>query len=218
MTDDGRRALLEGLSHELRAPLQTLLGHVDLLGSGAYGELNPEQSTAVASVQRSAERILGIANDVLQIARIEAGNDEVTLDDVAIDELLAREIDDAREAADKKGLRLTLECPKGLTVRTDGRKLARIVANLIGNAVKYTVEGGVTVRALDKTIEVADTGPGIPPDKHDVIFQAYVRLDRTQPGTGLGLAIVSGLAAVLGARVSVGSAPGGGTTIRVELA
>ena len=169
-------------------------------------------------MQRSAERILGIANDVLQMARIEAGRDEVTFGDVAVGALLAREIDEVREEAEKKGLRLTLECPAGLTVRTDGRKLARIVANLIGNAIKYTEKGGVIVRAHDNTIEVADSGPGIPPDKHDVIFHAYVRLDRTQPGTGLGLAIVSGLAAVLGARVSVGSAPGGGTTIRVELA
>lgn len=218
MADNGRRALLEGLSHELRAPLQTLLGQVDLLAGGAYGPLTEEQNEAVGSVQRSAEKILTIANDVLEVVRIEAGHEEVLTSDVVLDELLEREVEDARERAVAKGLSLTLECPTGLTVRSDGAKLARIVANLLGNAIKYTQMGGVTVRASATAIEIEDTGIGIPAEHLNKVFDAYVRLDATQPGTGLGLAIVRGLARLLDAKLTMESETGRGTTVRVELA
>ncbi len=218
MVDNGRRALLEGLSHELRAPLQTLLGQIDLLAGGAYGPLTDEQNKAVGSVQRSAEKILTIANDVLEVVRIEAGHEEVLISDVVLDELLEREVEDARERAVAKGLSLTLECPSGLTVRSDGAKLARIVANLLCNAIKYTQTGGVTVRACATAIEIADTGIGIPPESANEVFDAYVRLDATQPGAGLGLAIVRGLVRLLDAKLTMESETGRGTTVRVELA
>lgn len=209
--------LLRGLAHELRAPLQTLLGHVDLLRQGAFGELTPEQKEAVDAVGRSAERILEVARDVLQVARIDAGQDEVAAADVALDELLAAEVAEARPYAEKKGLSLELECPGGLVVDSDAPKLARIVTNLLHNAIKYTDEGRVVVRAGPGFIEIEDTGVGIPADKRDAIFDEYVRLDPSQTGSGLGLAIVRRLTQLLGGRLRLESEVGAGTTVRVEL-
>lgn len=209
--------LLEGLSHELRAPLQTLLGHVDLMRRGTFGELTAEQADALDAVAGSAEKILRVANDVLQVARIDSGLEKVRAEEVALDALLERELEDVRAQADAKGLRLELDCPPGLSVVSDEAKLGRILTNLLSNAVKYTEAGSVRVSARKDRIEVIDTGVGIGAGDREAVFEEYVRLDTKQDGTGLGLAIVRRLAGLLGARLELESEPGRGTTVRLHL-
>jgi signal transduction histidine kinase len=216
-----QRALLGGLSHELRAPLQALLGHVDLLRDGRHGEPTPGQAEALDRVAHNAEKILAIIGDVLQVARIDAGHDEAIVGEVALAGLLHEEADDARALAEGRGLELRVDCPAGLQVVTDGAKLRRIVTNLLSNAIKYTAEGGVCVRASSADdvvrIEVVDTGVGIPEEKWKSVFGEYVRLDASEEGTGLGLAIASRLAQLLGGRLELRSRVGAGTTVAFTL-
>ena len=209
--------LLRGLAHDLRAPLQTLLGNVDLLCRGHFGELTADQAEALAAVSRSAERILAVAEDVLAVARIDAGQEPAVLAEVRHDELLEREVADARPGAEQKGLTLELRCPRGLMVVSDGPKLARIVQNLVRNAIQYTATGGVVVTGGMRFVQVEDTGIGIAMEKQEKVFDEYVRLDKNQPGTGLGLAIVKRLAGLIDAAVPLESEPGRGTNFRLEL-
>lgn len=214
-------ALLRGLSHEVRAPLQALLGHLDLLDGGAFGALSEPQSEAVKRSVRSAERILAVIRDVLQVARIDAGHEEVRLEPVRLDGLLAAEVEAASALARAAGLAISVECPEGLTVRTDPAKVARIVGNLVSNAIKYTPSGRVVLRAgaagAGAFVEVEDTGPGIPREKQKAVFQPFVRLDRTREGTGLGLPLARRIAGLVGARLSLRSEPGSGSVFRLDL-
>ena len=216
-----QRALLGGLSHELRAPLQALLGHVDLLRDGRHGEPTPDQAEALDRVAHNAEKILAVIGDVLQVARIDSGYDEVIVGEVALADLLNEEADDARALAESRGLELSVDCPAGLQVVTDGAKLRRIVTNLLSNAIKYTPEGGVRVRAATQDgairIEVTDTGVGIPKEKWKSVFGEYVRLDASADGTGLGLSIARRLAQLLGGRLELSSRVGEGTTFAFTL-
>ncbi len=230
--DDARkarmqRALLEGLSHELRAPLQALLGYADVLRGGGFGPLNDAQAEAVEAVAASAEKVLAVARDVLQVARIDAGHERPIVGEVALCDLLRREVDDARPLAEARGLRLSLDCPKDLVVVSDGAKMGRIVTNLLGNAIKYTREGGVSVAAhrLGEgcVIDVSDTGIGIPEERREAVFDEYVRLDPATEGTGLGLPIARRLAALLGGTLvlapgtGAGSGPQRGSIFRLTL-
>jgi signal transduction histidine kinase len=209
--------LLGGLSHELRQPLQALIGHLDLLRRGTLGALTDEQQQALDAVAYNAERVLTIAEDVLQVARIDAGLEEVAMGEVDLCALLAAEAGHARPRAEEKGIELHVECAPGTSVSSDAGKLARIVANLLSNAIKYTETGRVDLRGGAGFVEVADTGPGIPDDQHDAVFDEYVRLKPgREPGTGLGLAIVRRLARLLGARVALRSGTSG-TTVRLDL-
>jgi signal transduction histidine kinase len=212
-----QRTLLEGLSHELRAPLQALLGHVDLLRSGAFGRLTDDQAEALEAVGSSAEKILSVARDVLQVARIDAGRDQVIVGEVALDALLSREV-----LAERAGLALDVDCPPGLGIVSDGAKIARIVTNLLSNAIKYTPEGAIRVRGGRRPdgppyVEVEDTGVGIPPAEQRAVFEEYVQLGGTGEGTGLGLAIARRLAGLLGGRLELESEIGRGTLVRLEL-
>ena len=219
---DGQGVLLRGLAHELRAPLQALLGHLDLVTEETLGPLSPEQAGALAEVAAGAERILAVCDDVLQVARIDSGQETVARGAVALDELLSREVAAIEPLARRSGLRIGWECPPGLTVDSDGTKLARVITNLLSNAVKYTSSGQVSLRAERLpdggcAIEVADTGEGIAPEHHEAVFEEYVRLGGAIEGTGLGLPIVRRLVELLGGRLSLDSEPGKGTRVRVAI-
>ncbi len=216
-----RQTLLEGLSHELRAPLQSLLGYLDLLRRGAFGPLEDAQGDVVKQAATQAERILSVARDVLQVARIDAGREQVIADDIVLATLIERELAAARSLPVAAGLEFVADCAPELVVHSDGNKLQRILTNLLSNAAKYTDEGSVTVRARTNeggtVVEVIDTGRGIPPDKTAHVFGEYVQLDPTADGTGLGLPICRRLAKLLGGRLRIDSEPGKGTTVRLTL-
>jgi len=223
---DSKRGLLKGLSHELRAPLQSLLGHVDLLRSGAFGGLTDDQAAALDSVANSAEKILDVTRDVLQVARIDSGHEHVEAHEVDLDELIEGELDSFRPLAESAGLSLERDGETSLRVVSDGRKIARILTSLLDNALKYTAHGGIVLgarRAGEQiVIEVRDTGAGIPEDKREAVFEEYVRASPAGEGTGLGLTIARRLARLLRGDLSLESRSlesevDHGTTVRLEL-
>ena len=218
---------LAAVSHELRTPMTVILGFTGTLLRGTQGELTAQQRESLERVQRNARLLLGLINDVLDISKIESGKAEVRLENVSIPGLLRQVEDDFGEAARRKGLVLETESDPAIdTVRCDPAKLAQIVANLVGNALKFTEAGSVIVRAEARgpngwALVVSDTGIGIPLAEQQTIFEEFrqgdSRAHRSRGGTGLGLAIVRKLAVLLGGDVDVRSAPGRGSSFAVTL-
>jgi signal transduction histidine kinase/CheY-like chemotaxis protein len=217
-----KSAFLAAMSHEIRTPMNAVIGGTSLLNDGT---LDDSQRELVEIVRGSAESLLVIINDILDFSKIEAG--ELTLDEQPLN--LRGLLDDAVNlvalTADAKGLRLTVEmtpsCP--LTVVADENRLRQILVNLLGNAVKFTDRGGVSVRVSftgDRLrIAVRDTGIGISAEQLDRLFQAFSQVDpgtRSRTGTGLGLVISRRLAEAMGGTIDVASTPGSGSTFTLE--
>ena len=218
---------LASVSHELRTPMTVILGFTGALLKGGQGNLNSQQRESLERVQRNAKLLLGLINDVLDISKIEAGKAEIDRQTVFL-AALARQIEtDYAEPARSKGLKLRAEVAPGLDfVDSDPARVLQIVANLVGNALKFTERGSITVRFEPRekdrwAIVVSDTGIGIPEDEQAAIFDEFRQGEgiehRGRGGTGLGLAIVKKLAGMLGGTVSVESAAAQGSRFTVIL-
>jgi signal transduction histidine kinase/DNA-binding response OmpR family regulator len=218
---------LASVSHELRTPMTVILGFTAALLKGGQGNLNAQQRESLERVQRNAKLLLGLINDVLDISKIEAGKVEIHRQRVLLP-TLARQVEaDYGEAARNKRLTLRSEIAPGLeSVTTDPERVMQIIANLVGNALKFTERGSITVRFEPRdpdswAIVVSDTGIGIPQEEQSVIFEEFRQGEavehRGRGGTGLGLAIVKKLAAVLGGSVTIESAAGEGSQFTVVL-
>jgi PAS domain S-box-containing protein len=218
---------LASMSHELRTPLNAIGGYAELLAMGVHGPLNAEQAQDVARVRRSNQHLLTLINDVLNFAKVDAGQTEYRLTAVPVDETLRDTESMIAPQILKKGLHYSYNgVDKSASVLADPEKMQQIILNLLSNAVKFTDAGGtitLSAKAAGKCIEisVADTGPGIPPEKLDRIFDAFVQVDRrlNQPvqGVGLGLAISQDLAKAMDGGVSVESVVGEGSTFTLSL-
>ncbi|MGQ9457973.1 MAG: ATP-binding protein [Anaerolineae bacterium] len=212
-------------AHELRTPIAILMGYASLLEETAPEDLREPLAVMV----RNAERLSSLVDDLLNLERLQAGAALLTVETVALAEVVAEVVADFRPLAESKSLHLEAEVQEGLPpIQTDRSKVHLVVANLVSNAVKFTLEGGqVTVRAFaDKAgeglvLEVQDTGIGIPPEEQERIFQPFYQvgssLTRRHEGMGLGLSIVKGMLNLLGGTVSVESQVGKGSTFRVRL-
>ena len=218
---------LASVSHELRTPMTVILGFTGALLKGGQGNLNAQQKESLGRVQRNARLLLGLINDVLDISKIESGKVEIERQPVSLP-ALARQIEaDYQEAARSKGLTLSAEAASGLdSVTSDPGRVLQIVSNLVGNALKFTERGSITVRFEPReddrwAIIVSDTGIGIPEEEQAAIFDEFRQGEadehRGRGGTGLGLAIVMKLAGVLGGTVSVESERGKGSRFTVVL-
>jgi signal transduction histidine kinase/DNA-binding response OmpR family regulator len=218
---------LASVSHELRTPMTVILGFTAALLKGGQGNLNAQQRESLERVQRNAKLLLGLINDVLDISKIEAGKVEVDRQLVSLP-LLARQIEaDYGEAARVKGLTVEAVVAEDLDeVTSDPARVLQIVSNLVGNALKFTERGSISVRFESRegdrwAIVVSDTGIGIPDDEQAAIFDEFRQGEseehRGRGGTGLGLAIVKKLAGVLGGTVSVDSTTGRGSRFTVVL-
>ena len=218
---------LASVSHELRTPMTVILGFTAALLKGGQGNLNAQQRESLERVQRNAKLLLGLINDVLDISKIEAGKVEIHRQRVLLP-TLARQVEaDYGEAARNKRLTLRSEIAPGLeSVTTDPERVMQIIANLVGNALKFTERGSITVRFEPRdpdswAIVVSDTGIGIPQEEQSTIFEEFRQGEavehRGRGGTGLGLAIVKKLAAVLGGSVAIESAAGEGSRFTVVL-
>jgi signal transduction histidine kinase len=217
--------LLRMVSHELRTPLGVIqLQTKALERSGAEG-LSQTQATALMRTQRAAMRLLQLVDTLLDYTR--AQSDQLTLRSEWFDlPLLIDEIvDEARAEAESKGLELQVAAESGLAPLCSDRRLVGIVlTNLVGNAIKFTESGSIRVGAsVDEgvhVVSVTDTGPGIPQEQQNLVFEPFQRLDRggqPSPGFGLGLALVRQLTATLGGSVHLESREGAGSTFRVRL-
>jgi PAS domain S-box-containing protein len=218
---------LASMSHELRTPLNAIAGYAELMELGVLGPVTEKQLDALGRLQRSRKHLNALVDQVLSFARIEAGRVELDIDEVAVIEALTplAELIAPQAAAKELDYKLDPADPT-ITVRADRDRLDQIMLNLIGNAVKYTPKGGsirVTVDAEPALvrIRVRDTGPGIPVDKRQVIFQPFVQLapnlETTTSGVGLGLAISRDLARAMNGDVQVESEEGKGSTFTLTL-
>jgi signal transduction histidine kinase len=227
LANRAKSEFLSTMSHELRTPLNAIGGYAELLEMGIHGPLTDAQRAAIHRLQRSQHHLLALINDVLNLARLEAGRVEYRIEDVPVDEALAEmEALIAPQAASK---RLTYEYRRAgsaLRVRADRERLQQVVVNLLSNAVKFTPPGGRitmdTVAHADRVeIRVADTGCGIAPDVQEAIFQPFVQVERgytrTSEGTGLGLSISRDLARAMGGELAVTSRVGDGSTFTLTL-
>ena len=216
---------LASMSHELRTPLNAVIGFAGTLLMRLPGPLNADQEQQLRTIQRSGRHLLSLINDLLDVAKINAGKADCDLEPVDCGALLAEVVDTLRLQATEKGLLLALHVPEAaVCLQTDRRSLTQIVMNLLANAIKFTPSGRVDLtlsRSIGEDgeitrISVRDTGPGIAKEDQTQLFEPFARVrtrDRTAPsGTGLGLHLSARLAAVIGGRITVDSAAGAGST------
>ena len=214
------------MSHELRTPLTAVVGYTELLADEVVGPVNETQRDHLARVRSSSEHLLMLIEDILGFARIEAGREQVRIEDFGLAALLEQAAVIVRPLAEKKGVEFTLAGHGSRAVmRSDPQKVRQIIINLLANAVKFTSEGHVRLAARvagDRVeFEVSDTGPGIAMEYLERVFDAFWQVDqritRKTGGTGLGLSVARQLARLLGGDVSVRSVIGQGSVFTVDL-
>jgi len=222
---------LASMSHELRTPLNAIIGFTGTLLMRLPGPLSTEQERQLRTVQSSGRHLLSLINDLLDVAKIEAGKMEVHLSAVDVAALLQEIADTLRPQADARGLALDVVLPEHpRAVHADRRLLRQIVLNLAGNAIKFTERGGVRMALLqgiaagatqETRIEVHDSGIGIAPEAIPRLFEAFVQLDtpgaRQGEGTGLGLHLSQQMAHLLGGHITVQSQPGSGSLFTLAI-
>jgi signal transduction histidine kinase/CheY-like chemotaxis protein/HPt (histidine-containing phosphotransfer) domain-containing protein len=222
---------LANMSHEIRTPLNAVLGFAELLLRGGDQGDPAAREEYLATIHASSTHLLSLINDVLDLSKIEAGKLEIERVPCSPDQLLAEVISVLRVRAHEKGLSLDYEwtTPVPETIRSDPARLRQLLVNLIGNAIKFTAQGGVRVIGrvtgpADRPqleFSILDTGIGVPRDKWESIFDPFVQADnsvtRQFGGTGLGLAISRRIAEALGGRITVQSEPGRGSTFTVSV-
>jgi PAS domain S-box-containing protein len=218
---------LASMSHELRTPLNAIGGYAELLALGIRGPLNSDQAQDIARIRRSQQHLLTLINDVLNFAKLDAGQAEYHITAVPVDEALHDTESMIAPQILKKGLRYSYRgAGKTAAILADPEKFQQIVLNLLSNAVKFTDTGGSIelsseLRGNCIEIRVADTGPGISPEKLERIFDPFVQAERrlNQPvqGVGLGLAISQDLALAMDGKVTVESVLGEGSVFTLSL-
>jgi two-component system phosphate regulon sensor histidine kinase PhoR len=221
-----RRELVANVSHELKTPLSAIKGYAETLRLGAVND-QEHNLHFVRRIEEQADRLHELILDILQIARVESGEQSFDLTDVPIAELVEQCADQFAEVAAAKQVELRIHTPAAdVTAYADEEGVRTILNNLVDNGIKYTPTGGnVVIRAVAEAatvvLQVEDTGLGIAEKEIDRIFERFYRVDKARSrelgGTGLGLSIVKHLAHAFGGNVSVESQPGRGSTFRVEL-
>jgi two-component system sensor histidine kinase/response regulator len=212
---------LASMSHELRTPLNSIIGFSNVMMRGMAGALTDEQERQVGMINESGIHLLSLINDILDLSRIESGRLELRMEDLHVRDVVRQAAETVRPLADQRRLTLTTEVAEECTdVRADSRSLHQILLNLLGNAIKFTELGGVTLRATcsehELRFEVADTGIGIDSSRLDDIFDEFRQYEQpgvAKPeGAGLGLPVSRRLAERLGGRIEVESVLGRGST------
>ncbi len=191
MKDD----FVHSITHDLRNPLASVRGLLKLLMDGSPGPLTEKQKKMLTTMDHASARLLSLINDILDVAKIETGKMVINLADCNMKQIVERVIEIQQPLAVRKNINIEFACPQELlSFSADPGLLERLVTNLIGNAIKFTPEyGKVNVKIEDLPerilVEVADTGPGIPPEYLNKVFDKFQQLDTTKGGTGLGLTI-----------------------------
>ncbi|HEX7048772.1 MAG TPA: ATP-binding protein [Longimicrobiales bacterium] len=230
---ESRDRLTRGLSHDVKNPLGAADGFLQLLEMGVRGPLNSAQREGVGRAREAIREAVRLLDEVLEIARAEAGQLGLTLEPAEIGHIAHSAAEEYRAQAEAKHLDLRVAIPEGLTtIETDAARARRIIGNLLSNAVKYTGDGGrIEIRVTERenggaprpgrwiAVAVTDTGPGIPKEKQRWIFEEFTRIGGAgaEPGAGLGLAVSQRLAHALGGAITVESEVGRGSTFTLWL-
>lgn len=216
------------VSHELRTPLNAILAYAEMLQDEIYGPINPKQANATNRIFSNTQRLIGLVSDLLDQARLEAGEMRIEVAEFSVSDIVDAVRGVMEKPARDKGLELNIqiEADAPATVWGDAHRYQQILINLVNNAVKFTEKGAISVQIarLDEsrwTLEVQDTGPGIPEDALPFIFDTFRQVDgvttRHHGGAGLGLSIVKRLAELMGGNVKVKSSVGVGSTFTVTM-
>jgi signal transduction histidine kinase len=220
---ESKARMTRGFSHDVKNPLGAADGYLQLMQQGLMDPLTTKQADAVARSRRSIATALQLITDLLELARTESDVPEVTRAPMNVSDVVKDAAEEYRAQAEARGLTMHVELPDAAaTIQTDEARVRQVLSNLISNAVKYTRQGGVTVSAHKNEggveIVVADTGDGIPKDKHHLLFEEFVRLEPSvSPGAGVGLAISSRIVRLLGGSIDVESEPGKGSRFILRL-
>ncbi|MBL8351813.1 MAG: hypothetical protein JNL87_16055 [Burkholderiaceae bacterium] len=225
MASRHKTAFLANMSHELRTPLNAVLGFTRIVLRETRAQIAPKQTENLEKIQASTRHLVGLINATLDLTRIEAGRVEIVASELALGALVDECLRSVEPLA-ADGVSLHARLPPGLPpLRVDVEKLHQILLNLLGNAVKFTEQGTIELRAAigdgNIEIEVEDSGIGIPPDKLEAVFEEFEQVDashtRAHGGTGLGLAIARRLARAMGGELVAVSALGVGSTFTLSL-
>ena len=218
---------LASMSHELRTPLNAVIGFSEVLLERMFGDINPKQEEYLNDILVSGRHLLSLINDILDLAKIEAGRMELDLEDFEVAQAIDNAVVLVRERATRKGLALETTLAPGLgAVRADQRKIKQVLLNLLSNAVKFTPEGGrieVHAQRLDGVVEVSvrDTGIGIAAEDQEAVFEEFRQVGtdyaKKHEGTGLGLTLSRKFVDLHGGHIAVKSRPGEGSTFTFTL-
>ncbi len=215
-----KSVFLASMSHELRTPLNSIIGFTGIILQGMSGEINEEQRKQLTMVKNSANHLLSLINDLLDVSKIEAGKVELSLEEFSLDDVVREVVENFSPAVSEKGLELTKEVPEGVTLSSDRRRVKQVLMNLVSNAVKFTDQGSVKIVTTvpgdgNLEIRVIDTGGGIKQEDMDKLFQPFQQIDvsltKKHEGTGLGLYLTKRLVTLLGGDISARSEYGRGS-------
>jgi len=221
-----KNQFVANMSHELRTPLAAILGYAELIQEGFYEPQGPKSLDALTRIRSNGKHLLGLINTVLDIAKIESGQFTLNMTEYAIESVVETVRAATESLAQNKKLTLTTSVDKSLPVGLgDEQRLTQVLLNLVGNAIKFTDAGEVSIAAGARNghfaVSVTDTGPGIPLDQQDRIFDQFHQIDssltKAKGGTGLGLAIAKQIVEMHGGRIWVASTFGKGSTFQMKL-
>ena len=217
---------LASMSHELRTPINAIVGYAALLLEGMFGQLSDQQRDPLDRTRAAADHLRALIDDILDLAKIEAGKMQFTLEELTLAEVLAETSQQMEPMIRRKSLSYTVDVsPDSPRIVSDRTKLKQILLNLLSNAMKFTTRGGVSIvvrpHAMGVRLDVNDTGIGIRPEHLSVIWEDFRQVDQSRTrefgGTGLGLSITRKLVERLGGSIAVESIVGVGTTFTVML-
>jgi signal transduction histidine kinase len=222
--DRDRAGFLAAVSHELRSPLNAILGFADILMAEVDGPLSPEAREEVEQIRGSGKHLLDLINDILEFSALESGQLKLSRSRIDLAALAWEVVREAAGLVRQRPVRVRIEGEGQVYARVDPRRIRQVLTNLVGNAIKFTMAGEVVVvvgrEGRCARVSVRDTGPGISPQERAVIFEEYrqTKEERTRRrGTGLGLAIARRLVLMHGGTIEVESELGSGSTFRVLL-
>jgi len=217
---------LANMSHELRTPLNAILGYTELILDSIYGEVPEKIQEVLQRVEKNGRHLLGLINNVLDLSKIEAGQLTLSLSDYSMGHVVQTALTSVESLAEEKKLALKVMIPTDLpTGKGDEQRIAQVLLNLLGNAIKFTENGEIRVEVNVPSetflVSVSDTGPGLSTTDQNKIFEEFHQADRSSTrekgGTGLGLSIAKRIVEMHGGRIWVESNPGKGSTFRFTL-
>jgi signal transduction histidine kinase len=217
---------LANMSHELRTPLNAILGYTELILDSVYGDMPEKARTVLDRVQRNGRHLLGLINDVLDLSKIEAGQLTLSLGDYSLKTVIQNVFSAVEPLANEKKVKLSIDVGSELALgHGDERRLTQVLLNLVGNAIKFTDIGEVSIKGSlangSFTVAINDTGPGISGPDQAKLFQEFQQADnsitRKKGGTGLGLAISKRIIEMHGGKIWVESVVGQGSTFSFML-
>ncbi len=220
-----KSVFLASMSHELRTPLNSIIGFTGVLLMGMSGALNDEQKKQLTMVKNSAQHLLNLINDILDISKIESGKVDLALEEFSLEDIIHETTSLFSQTVAEKNIDLLVDFPERITLFSDKRRVKQVIINLLNNAIKFTKEGYVKI-SCNKTddfleLRVIDTGIGIKKEEMHKLFYPFQQIDESltkkHEGTGLGLHLVKNLASLFGGEVSVRSEYGKGSEFIVKI-